>query len=83
MQMEKKATRVAYGEYLAKLGNENEKIIVIKRSSKELHLLELLNMYDCVTDYQKSCQVREYGPEIPEELPCIRCAAHPQSGRRR
>ena len=27
--MEKKATRVAYGEYLAKLGNENEKLVVL------------------------------------------------------
>ena len=29
MQMEKKATRVAYGEYLAKLGNDNDKLIVL------------------------------------------------------
>lgn len=27
--MEKKATRVAYGEYLAKLGNDNDKIVVL------------------------------------------------------
>jgi len=27
--MEKKATRVAYGEYLAKLGHENEKLVVL------------------------------------------------------
>ena len=27
--MEKKATRVAYGEYLAKLGNDNDKLIVL------------------------------------------------------
>ncbi len=27
--MEKKATRVAYGEYLAKLGNDNEKLVVL------------------------------------------------------
>ena len=29
MSMEKKATRVAYGEYIAKLGDTNDKLVVL------------------------------------------------------